>query len=286
MNEELRGVKEELSAVKQELEGVRNGANRSADEVVKLQPLVGDVQLQMGKHHQDVRGWLGGIDTRLEDAIGADDGTMERLDFIVTMLMAVRSDPFDTPRHACILPPWHFSKACGLTEDEQMPEVWVRRLQEWQEDDFKEGKAFFKKKKRLFLVCAHTHRLVPCGPNGQGYDIQQTRTWFRMSVKVATFTLQMMSTTLSAMVMAPLSGAGAAWDAAAEATVSAAAEKIDSMLQDRLAGLTLDDGGAAADVASQVDYAAKTNISSLVKVVGADLQGQGCHGKAWKEEQE
>ncbi|CAN0187922.1 unnamed protein product, partial [Ectocarpus sp. 8 AP-2014] len=34
---------------------------------------------------------------------------------------------------------------------------------------------------RLFLVCAVTHRLVPCGPDGQGYDIQRPRSWFRMS---------------------------------------------------------------------------------------------------------
>eukprot|EP00903_Cladosiphon_okamuranus_P006370 g6237.t1 len=49
------------------------------------------------------------------------------------------------------LHPEQFAKTQGLSEDEQTPEVWVKRLDEWREDDFKEGKGVFKKKKRLFL---------------------------------------------------------------------------------------------------------------------------------------
>lgn len=97
--------------------------------------------------------------------------------------------------------------------------MWVKRLDEWREDGFKEGKGAFKKKKRLVLVCAHAHRLVPCGPNRQGYDIEQPRTRFRMSVSVATLALQVLCTTLSAMAVAPLSGAGAAIEATASAAV-------------------------------------------------------------------
>lgn len=184
-------------------------------------------------------------DTRLTDVIDVDDGVMDRLDFVVAMLMTMRKEGSYTPRRACVLRPWKFAKTHGLSEEEQSPEVWVKRLDEWREDDFKDGKGAFKKKKRLSPVCAHnTHWLVPCGPNGQGYDAEQPRTWFRMSVSVAMFALQVLCTTLSAMAVAPLPGA----DAAVEATVSAAVGIVESMLQDQLAGLTLDDDAAAVDV--------------------------------------
>ena len=209
----------------------------------------------MKKGVEGVRGWLGGVDTRLEEIIGADDDMMEKVDFVVTMLMAVRSDPFDTPRRACVLPPWKFAKTRGLSEDEQRPEVWVKRQDEWREGDFKEGKGITKKKKRLFLVCAHTHRLVPCGPNGQGYDIEQPRTWFRMSVSVATFALQVLCTSLSAMAMVPLSGASAA----VEASVSAVVGNFESLLHDQLAGLTLDDD-AATTVDALGDHSADVDV--------------------------
>ncbi|CAM9921133.1 unnamed protein product, partial [Ectocarpus sp. 12 AP-2014] len=104
---------------------------------------------------------------------------------------------------------------------------------------------------RLFLECAVTHRLVPCGPHGQGYDIQCPRNWFRMSVSVATFVLQVVSATLAAIAAAPLSGAGDL----AEETFSAALGSMGSMLEAQLAGVTLDDGG--------VDVAAGPQIAQL-----------------------
>ena len=225
----------------------REDASGVSDEVAKLQRLVGDLQQQLGQQHQDVRGWLGVVDKRLEAVVDADAGALEKQDFLVAMLMAVRREGFDTPRQACVLPPWKFAEANGLSEDEQSPKVWLTRLKEWREDDFKEGKGFFKKKKRLFPVCAHTHRLVPCGPNGQGYDIQQARTWFRTSLNVATFALQVVCSTLAAMAVAPLAGGGAA----VEATVSAAMGSFESLLQDQLAGLTASDG-SPVNTGSQV----------------------------------
>lgn len=263
-----------LSGMKEEVEGLINRADRASggkgvgdsakaaaesedasdvsDEVAKLQRLVGDLQQQLGQQHQDVRGWLGLVDKRLEAVIDADSGAMEKRDFLVAMLMAVRREGYDTPRQACVLPPWSFAGAHGLSDDEQLPDVWLTRLKEWREDDFKEGKGFFMKKIRLFLVCAHTHRLVPCGPNGQGYDIQQPRTWFRTSIGLATFALQVMCSTLAAMAVAPLAGGGAAVEAALSATMG----KLEAMLQHQLAGLTVNDDGAPVNVGSQVGYKA------------------------------
>eukprot|EP00903_Cladosiphon_okamuranus_P006418 g6282.t1 len=90
-------------------------------------------------------------------------------------------------------------------------------------------------------------RTSPRASPASEYGIDQPRTWFRMSVKVATFALQVLCTTLSSMALAPLSGGGAA----VEATVSAALGTFESMLQHRLEGLTLDDDAAAVDVAPQ-----------------------------------
>ena len=72
--------------------------------------------------------------------IDTDDGVVGKLESMVTMMMAVGRDGFVIPRRACVLPPWKFAEAHGLSEDEQSPEVWVKRLNEWQEDDFKAGK--------------------------------------------------------------------------------------------------------------------------------------------------
>ncbi|CAM9557099.1 unnamed protein product [Ectocarpus sp. 12 AP-2014] len=231
------------------------GLERSIGELAeKLEQLFGNLQQQLGQHHLDVRGRFGAMDKRfkhLVDMIDADDGVMGRLDFLVGMMMAMRREEFDTPRRACVLPPWDFVQPHGLSDEEQAQECWVKRLGQWREDDFKQGKGVFKKKMRLFLVCAATHRLVPCGPNGQGYDIQRPRSWFRMSVNVTTFVLQVVCATLAATAAAPLSGAGAL----AEETFSVALGSMESMLEAQLAGLTLDDGS--------VDVAADTQVAQL-----------------------
>ncbi|CBJ29670.1 LRR-GTPase of the ROCO family, putative pseudogene [Ectocarpus siliculosus] len=239
MGDMLRGARGPIGG-----EAVGSTASVASAEVARLERLVNDLQQQVGQQHQDVRERIGAVDTRLVDMIDADDGVMGRLDFLVVMMMAMRREGFDTPRRACVLPPWDLAQGRGLSDEEQAPECWVKRLDQWREDDFKQGKGIFKKKLRLFLVCAATHRLVPCGPDGQGYDIQHPRTWFRMSVSVATFVLQVVCATLAAIAAAPLSGAGAL----AEETFSAALGSMESMLEAQLAGQTLDDGGV--DVAA------------------------------------
>ena len=236
--------------------GDAEGSSRVFQEIAQLRRLVGDVQTQLEQQHQDVRGWFGTKDQRFAHGIDSDDGVMGKLDFVVSMLMAVRGEGFDTPRQACVLPPWDFAQDHGLSEAERAPEVWVKRLQEWLKDDCKGGKGFFTKKKRLFLICAHTRRLVPCGPNGQGYDIQQPRTWFRMSVSVATFALQVVFSTLAAMAVAPVSGAGAA----VETAVSTAMEGVESVLETQLAGLSLNEDGADVDVKPQVKPIISTTV--------------------------
>ncbi|CAM9686810.1 unnamed protein product [Ectocarpus fasciculatus] len=239
----LDSVKEEMGDVFRSSKGSAGGEDvestpsAASGEMARLAQLVTDLQQQLGQHHRDVRQQMGAVDKRLMDIIDADDGVMGRLDFLVVMMMAMRRDGFDTPRRACVLPPWDFALGHGLSDEEQAPECWVKRLGEWREDDFKQGKGVFKTKMRLFLVCAVTHRLVPCGPNGQGYDIQRPRTWFRMSVSVATFVLQVVCATLAAIAAAPLSGAGAL----AEESFSAALGSMESTLEAQLTGLTLDD---------------------------------------------
>lgn len=245
VNSLLHGAKnsatEESVGDKAEAGGLEDVGATIVEEMAK-------VQQKLEQQHEDVRRWLGANNQRISQSIDADDGVMGTLDSLKAMLMAVRREGIDTPRQACVLPPWKFAKAHGLSEDEQKPDVWINRLKEWREDDFKEGKGFFKKKKRLFLVCAQTHRLVPCGRNGQGYDIQQPRTWLRISVSVATFALQVVCSTLAAMAALPVAGAGAAVEAAVETSASAAMDSFQSMLE----SLNLDDNDTDLDVGPQV----------------------------------
>ncbi|CAN0315441.1 unnamed protein product [Ectocarpus sp. 6 AP-2014] len=260
------GVKEDISGMLRGARGPSDGeavastASVASDEMARLERLVTDLQQQVGQQHQDVREQIGAVDTRLVDMIDADDGVMGRLDFLVVMMMAMRRDGFETPRRACVLPPWNFAQGHGLSAEEQAPERWVKRLGQWREDDFNQGKGVFKKKMRLFLVCAATHRLVPCGPNGQGYDIQRPRTWFRMSVSVATFVLQVVCATLAAIAAAPLSGAGAL----AQETFSTALGSMESMLEAQLARQTLDDGGVDAAAGPQLDRGAYASLRVFI----------------------
>lgn len=194
---------------------------------------------------QETQEGLGGINRRLNEVVTADDGLMERIDFLIVMQMASRGEEIDTPRRACILPPWDFAKPCGgLSDDEQKPENWVKRLGEWQDDGFKKGKGVFTTDKRLFLVCAQTHRLVACGSAGHGYDLRHARKWVRVVTPVAKFALQVACSTLGAMLAAPLSG----MSAAAEEAVSAGME----MLTGQLGRLRVDGGAAEVDMLSQV----------------------------------
>lgn len=115
-------------------------------------------------------------------------------------IMAEKGETVDAPRRACVLPAWSFELAHGLSDSEQAPEVWTKRLDEWRDGGFREGKGVFSKKTRLFLVCAHTSRLVPCGHNGQGYDIARARTWFYSAASLAKFALELAVATMEAVV--------------------------------------------------------------------------------------
>ncbi|CAM9824984.1 unnamed protein product, partial [Laminaria digitata] len=99
---------------------------------------------------------------------------------------------------------------------------------------------------RLFLVCAHTHQLVPCGHNGRGYDVQSFRQWFRVALDVAKFGLQATFSTLGVMIAAlPTTTVGALGEEAFRAALS--------RIQGRLEGLVIDghDEGALEGVQVQ-----------------------------------
>lgn len=84
--------------------------------------------------------------------------------------MSQRAEKFDTPRLAFVLSPWDFDQDVGLSQREQDGATWLSKLEAGVDK-----KGWFKTNMRLFLVCAHTHRLVPCGPLGQGYSVQHVR---------------------------------------------------------------------------------------------------------------
>lgn len=196
-----------------------DGTARIFGDFAKLHTTVRDMQQQLGGIEQQLGSQQGGLGG-LEELVAANGGVTDQ---ILTILMQMRGEQVDTPRQACVLPPWGFEQDKGLSDTEQKHEVWTKRLLEWCETDFKAGKGTFKKEMRLFLVCANTHRLVPCGHNGQGYDVQRARKWVHLSVNVAKFALQVACSTLAAVAVPflPATALGAAGEKTMEAAVSA-----------------------------------------------------------------
>ena len=130
-----------------------------------------------------------------------------------------------------------------LSDELRRPEVWKKNVEEWRESDFEAGKTVWKKQMRLFLICAHTHQLVPCGHNGRGYDVQRVRKWVRMTVDLAKFALQVTLASLATGVVAqlPATTLGGVGKQAVKA--------VSASLSGTLGGLTLrDDNDEAAEV--------------------------------------
>lgn len=146
---------------------------------------------------------------------------------LLSVVMAQRAEGVETPRFCCILPPWSFHQEKGLSPAEQNPLNWMHRLKEWQAGNRMEGKGLIMKETRLFLVCARTYRLVPCGPKGQGYVIQQLRAIIRGVGSLWSVMLRLTCGTLGAVALADISSTalegalGTALDLAEEGAVSA-----------------------------------------------------------------
>ena len=168
-----------------------------------IQHAVNDIRGRLGGDDRDVLGVVEATLLKIGDLVAADDGLMGRLDFLVTMLMAVRGDKVDTPRQAVVLP-GNYAEPPALWSELRKPEEWTKTLEDWRESDFQAGKGVWKKKMRLFLICAQTHQLVPCGHNGRGYDVQRYRKWVGMTVDVAKFALEVIFATLGSMALAQI----------------------------------------------------------------------------------
>lgn len=119
------------------------------------------------------------------------DDSRAVLDFVKDMAKALRADQFEAPRLACLLPPWSFARSRGLSPTEQHPRTWKSRLQEGVKK-----KGFFTKSMRLFLVCAKTYRLVPCGFHGQGYQIEELRDLVKKTFGVVRVIMEFTAVTL------------------------------------------------------------------------------------------
>lgn len=124
------------------------------------------------------------------------------LQVVKTMMKRNRTEMYDTPRLACLLVPWDFALLQGLSPEEQNPKNWIRRLVD---GGASKTRGWFRKNVRLFLVCARTFHLVPCGPEGHGYMIQQFRTWTKIAVGVMKVMVQLTSTVLGASASSDLS---------------------------------------------------------------------------------
>lgn len=118
-------------------------------------------------------------------------GTTDLLD---ELTKSTSSDQRNAPSLACMLPPWNFKrKNGGLTLDEQLPEAWISKLKERAEF---EVTRWFNSETMILLVCSQTFRLVPCGPNGQGYKTSHTQKWARSTGVLVASLLQITCDTL------------------------------------------------------------------------------------------
>lgn len=158
------------------------------------------------------------------------------------MLTNLRAETYDTPRLACVLRPWEpFDLPEGLSSREQDPTIWASKLEE---DILKKNERYFKKNMRLFLVCALTHRLVPCGPLGQGYRLQHVRKWVKKTARVADMMLRITLASLCGALGAGL--ASTALSGAVGAAFGVTQEETACALRRRLERMTLGEGGVSA----------------------------------------
>lgn len=165
---------------------------------------------------------------RMEALVAGD--VRRDVGLLVAIEMAGRAQPIDAPRRACVLPPWDFDLRRGLSDEEQKPEVWKKRQEEWQQGGSKAHKGLFTKTTRLFLVCARTDRLVPCGHEGRGYLIECARTWFRAAVNLTSLTASLVvaASGLAAIGNVPGSIVGALAEQAINTGVDAIASELDN----------------------------------------------------------
>lgn len=162
-----------------------------ADETTLLQRLdIGQQELVQGQ--QRLMQICGAIKTQGDDSRAV-------LDFVKDMAKALRADQFEAPRLACLLPPWGFERSRGLSPTEQHPQTWKSRVQEGIKK-----KGFFTKSMRLFLVCAKTYRLVPCGFHGQGYEIEELRDLVKRTFGVVRVIVEFTALTLGLVSAAGL----------------------------------------------------------------------------------
>lgn len=171
-----------------------------------------------------------------DDGVGKEFSVLKSIMMEMrALLVKIRGEQVDIPRLACILPEWDFELSEGLTKDEQSaegPKGWKTRLREWEKDGFRDGKKLFTKTKRLFLVCADSYRLVPCGSKGQGYKSCSLRTWAKWATRGASMMLEIFSATLGPMVAARLPSTILGGIAAHG--LESAQEKIVSEIQSRM----------------------------------------------------
>lgn len=106
------------------------------------------------------------------------------------------------PRFACLLP-LHVGQ---LTEEQRALGVWSKRLQEWCRDGKKQGKGRFKRRLRLFFLCASDFSLAECGPGGQGYEVNEVLDWVKKARPVANLGLTLGKIALSTCTGLHLSG--------------------------------------------------------------------------------
>lgn len=189
------------------------------------------------------------------------DQLQENMGHVVMMMGAMRGEASPTPRLAVLLDKWDFECERGLSIEEQDPGTWWRRLSEG-----KNRGGRFGRKMRLFLVCASTYRLVPCGDNGQGYEIWRPRKWLTRTIVVTKVLLQAILQVTCSTLGAVAAGALASnlFGEATEALFDVAQEGAVSTLQARLQSLEGSEDGELIE--GEVDPSLQHPVSGVEAV--------------------
>lgn len=183
----------------------------------------------------------------------------EVMGHVVMMMEAMRAEASPTPRLAVLLDKWNFECERGLSERDQCLGTWWHRLSE----DSKNRGGRFGKKMRLFPVCARTFRLVPCGDNGQGYEIWRPRKWLTRMVVVTKVLVQAMLQVTCSTLGAVAAGALASnlLGEATEALFDLTQEEAVSTLQARLESLEGSEDGELIE--GEVDPSLQHPVSGV-----------------------
>lgn len=175
------------------------------------------------------------------------------------------------PRLACLLP----SHDGQLTEHDRGFDSWTDRLRAWCRDGKKKGKGKFRRRLRLFFLCASDFSLAECGPDGQGYEVREVLDWVKKARPVAKLGLALGSIVLNTCtgLRLPASDIVASLEETVGNAVSTIVEEVGPPGLDETASIA-GEGLRAGGLVRQLRAGGERKVCSPALLTTFDI---GCH---------